>query len=71
MRLAESKKRSTTFCNGFLRYIFSFHSSRHYRNDLTSYEQWFARHFEILSIYPRVTNEIFYFIVNYFNLIVN
>ena len=71
MRLAESKKRSATFCNGFLRYIFSFHSSRHYRNDLTSYEQWFARHFAILSIHPRVTNDIFYFIVFYFNLIVN
>ena len=36
-----------------------------------SYEQCFARHFAILSIYPRVTNDIFYFIVNYFNLIVN
>ena len=39
MRLAESQKRSASFCNGFLRYIFSFHSCRYYRNDLTSYEQ--------------------------------
>ena len=44
MRLAESQKRSASFCNGFLRYIFSFHSCRYYRNDLTSYEQRFIKY---------------------------